>query len=417
MPHLPNVAARLLGTPLMVHERKLRAVMAGLGPRLGLRPQAFDDDYDRPRPERRPYMVTPGGIAVVPVIGLLANRTGSLDATSSPMRGYDAIVSDTERAVADSAVRGVVWDMETPGGEALGCFDAAQRLAALRGQKPIIACANAYAYSAGYAIASAADLIFVPQSGEVGSIGVVAVHVDESGADKQDGLAWEYIYQGAHKIDGNPHQPLTDGARTLLEASVAYLYGLFVNGVAENRRLSPEAVRATEARCLNADDAIAAGLADRIGTLADAIAAAEGLATQRLPPRGASAARTTSPKGSRMTEEEMAAAREAAAANERAVAAAREEAAQAAREHAAGIIQLCQAHGRPQDAAAHIAAGRSRGEVAEALLAAKAAEQQPIVTAHGVGGPGGGDQPATAAEVNKSWANSIARVYGQQKGA
>lgn len=418
MPHMANVAGRLLGTPLMVHERKLRAIVAGLGPRLGLRPQAFDEDYDRPRPERRPYRVTPGGIAIVPALGVLANRTGSIDATSSPMRGYDGIVSDTETALGDTAVRGVVWDMETPGGEALGCMDAMKSLAALRGSKPIIASANAYAYSAGYAIASAADLIFVPQSGEIGSIGVVAVHVDESGADEQDGLAFEYIFEGAHKIDGHPHAPLSDSARSTLQASVSYLYGLFVNGVAANRRMDPAAVRATEARCLNADEAIAAGIADRIGTLSDAIAAAEALATQRTPTRGTSAARTTSPKGSRMTEEEMTAARDVAAANERALATARTEASAAAIEQATGIMELCAAHGRPQDAAAHIKAGKTRGEVAEALLAAKAADQAVIVTAHGLAAASSGSQaqPATPAEIDQSWNISVARVHGTRKG-
>lgn len=410
MPHLPHVAARLFGTPLMVHERKLRAIVAGIGPRFGVQPGAFDDDeyYDRPRPERRPYTVTPSGIALVPVVGLLANRAGMIDASSSPMRGYDGIVSDVSRALADNEVRGVVLDIESPGGEALGCFDAAKALSAMRGGKPIIAAANAYAYSAAYAIASACDMIFVPQSGEVGSIGVVAVHVDESGADAKDGLAWSYIFQGAHKVDGNPHEPLTDAARTDIEGQVAHLYGLFVNGVAESRRMDPEAVRATEARCLNASEAITAGIADRIGTLADAIAEAETRSAKTSPTRGRTGARITSLKGSRMNEDDMQAAREAAAAQEQALAAARTEATQAALAQAAGIMEMCQAHGRPQDAAAHIAAGRSRGEVAEALLAAKAADQADRTTsaAHPVGnerkGPAGPNATDIYARLNQS---------------
>jgi signal peptide peptidase SppA len=418
MPHLPHVAARLFGTPLMVHEGKLRAILGGLGPRLGVQPKAFDeDDYDLPRPARRPYAVTPSGIALVPVVGILANRAGRIDASSSPMRGYEGIVSDVRTALADQSVRGIVFDMETPGGEALGCFDAAKALAAMRGLKPIIACANAYAYSSGYAIATAAEAIFVPQSGEVGSIGVVAVHVDQSGADEQDGLAFEYIFQGAHKVDGHPHAPLSDEARTDIQRQVAHLYGLFVNGVAENRRMDAGKVRATEARCLNAEEAIAAGIADQIGTLSDAIAEAERRADQRSPTRGRIAARNPSSKGSRMTDEEPAA-REAAATSEQALASARSEAAaaatQAALAEAASIMELCALAGRPQDAAAHIKAGKTRGEVAEALLQAKAAEQAviPTNTAHPVGAEAAADP-----KDPHGWNASIARVCGAKKGA
>ena len=427
MLHLPHVSGRLIGTPLMVHGHKLKAIMAGLAPRLGLRPVAFEEDYeDRPRPARRPYTITPSGIALVPVVGILANRAGGIDATSTPMASYEGVVSLTATALADPAVRGVVHDYETPGGEAFGCFDAAKALASMRGGKPIVAVANAYAYSAGYALMSAADLIFVPQSGEVGSIGVVAVHVDQSGADAEDGLAWEYIYQGEHKVDGNPHAPLSDAARAGIERQVSRLYDLFVTGVAENRRIGAAKVRATEAACLNAEEAIAAGLADRIGTLNDAVAECARLADARTPPRGSAAARgrtsaqSTTGRGSAMSDRtDMAAGDTAPNAQHTPedLAAAAAAARVAAAEEAAAIVDLCTMAGRPQDAAGHIKAGRSRGDVAMALLKAKAdaGTNDTIMTAHAT--QGGAQDTSAPADVDKSWANSISRVCGVTKGA
>jgi ClpP class serine protease len=65
----------------------------------------------------------------------------------------------------------------------------------------------------------------VTRTGEVGSIGVVAVHIDESGADEKAGLAWTFVFAGECKIDGNAHEPLSDRARATIQADVDRLYG------------------------------------------------------------------------------------------------------------------------------------------------------------------------------------------------
>jgi ClpP class serine protease len=85
-------------------------------------------------------------------------------------------------------------------------------------------------------------------------------------------LAWTFVHAGAAKVDGNPHQPLSDSARATLQADVDALYGKFTTLVAERRRLSPEAIRATEAAVYRGDQAVAAGLADKVGTLRVALA-------------------------------------------------------------------------------------------------------------------------------------------------
>ena len=110
------------------------------------------------------------------------------------------------------------------------------------------------------------------RTGEVGSIGVVAVHVDESAADTKAGLAWTYVFAGETKIDGNSHQPLSERARATIQADVDQLYTQLCGLVASNRRLTREAVRATDAAVYRGEAAIRAGLADRIGTLDLAIA-------------------------------------------------------------------------------------------------------------------------------------------------
>ena len=149
--------------------------------------------------------------------------------------------------------------------------------------------ANEAALSAAYAIACAADDLTITQTGEVGSIGVVAVHVDESGADRQAGFAWTFVHAGERKVDGNPHEPLSSRARADIQADVDALYDRFVALVANRRNVSPDAVRATEAAVYRGDQAVVVGLADRIGTLRQVVGGlAADLARKPIPrPRGA----------------------------------------------------------------------------------------------------------------------------------
>ncbi len=110
------------------------------------------------------------------------------------------------------------------------------------------------------------------RTGEVGSVGVVAVHVDESGADAKAGLAWTFVFAGESKIDGNAHEPLSARARATIQADVDHLYAQLCGLVASNRRLTNEAVRGTNAAVYRGELAIRVGLADRVGTLDQAIA-------------------------------------------------------------------------------------------------------------------------------------------------
>ncbi|CAA7614834.1 S49 family peptidase [Magnetospirillum sp. SS-4] len=269
MTDLPHLAARLYGTPLLVARSKLDVILAALGPRLVGQSISFDGDT-APSDD---VAVTPDGIAIVPVVGTLVARSGYLGAASG-LTAYSDIAESIEAAATDTEIRAILLDVDSSGGEVGGLFDLVDHIQAIRSQcgKPIWAVADEAALSAAYAIACTADRLYVTQTGEVGSIGVVAVHRDESGADAQAGLAWTFVHAGASKVDGNPHQPLSGSARAALQADVDALYGKFTTLVAERRRLSPDAVRVTEAAVYRGDQAVAAGLADKVGTLRVALA-------------------------------------------------------------------------------------------------------------------------------------------------
>ena len=152
-------------------------------------------------------------------------------------------------------------------------FDLADLVFEARGLKPVWAVADEEAFSGAYAIVSAAERVIVPRTGGVGSIGVIAVHVDRSARDAMEGYRYTTVFAGARKNDFNPHQAFDGEARAALQAEVDRIHGLFVDTVARNRSMTVDAVRKTEAGLFFGEAAVRAGLADEVGTLRDAVAA------------------------------------------------------------------------------------------------------------------------------------------------
>jgi ClpP class serine protease len=136
----------------------------------------------------------------------------------------------------------------------------------MRGQKPIKAICDGMAASAAYLLASAADEIIISPTGYAGSIGVVARHVDFSAALASDGVKVTHIFAGAHKVDGNPYEPLPDAVREDWQSEIDGIYSDFLSAVATHRGISVDAVRKTQARTYRGHAAIDARLADRMGS-------------------------------------------------------------------------------------------------------------------------------------------------------
>lgn len=200
------------------------------------------------------------GVAVVLVAGLLVHAAGLPEWARGWLTGYGDVVRAVAAAMEDAAVQAVVLHVDSPGGEASGCFAAVEALAALRGRKPIIAICDEVAYSAAYALASAADWISVPPTGGVGSIGAVTMHVDLSAALSQLGVKVTVLAGGRHKADGHPYAPLPESVAEDTIAQMEALRRFFAASVARNRRangLTSEAALATEARAYGGPEQVA----------------------------------------------------------------------------------------------------------------------------------------------------------------
>lgn len=209
----------------------------------------------------RPYSVS-DGVLVVPVKGsLLHDFPFQLGSWAT---GYEYIRRAIERGLEDDGVKTIALEINSGGGIVSGCFDLAEWIAEVRNQKPIRAYVNEMAFSAAYAIASSATDISVPQSGMVGSIGVLRTHISQSEMLKNLGIEITYIHAGEHKVDGNPTEPLSKEVKEKWKTDVESTYDKFVALVANNRLLDETEVRNTEAEIYQAEEALEIGLADRI---------------------------------------------------------------------------------------------------------------------------------------------------------
>lgn len=273
--HLPHVAARMFNRPLAIHPDKAAMILAGIGHRFdvpgGVRlngetlvPVLMVDDDDRPpRPDRDPGFDRAGPVAIIPVQGTLVQKLGSLRPYSG-MTGYNGIRQAFTTALTDDTVEAIMFDIDSPGGEVSGCFDLVDDIYAARGIKPMHAILSECAYSAAYAIASAADVVTVPRTGGTGSVGVICLHVDYSQALTDAGLKVTLITYGARKSDGYPEIPLSDDALARFQTDVNTIGELFVDTVARNRDLAAGRVRDMQATTYLGATGVASGLADAV---------------------------------------------------------------------------------------------------------------------------------------------------------
>ena len=377
---LPHLAARLFGTPLLVHRAKLDVILAVLGERLNLAAPAADLAIPVPR-------VTPAqppGIAVIPIHGTLVKRVLGVEAASG-LTSYGGIAQELEAALADPQVQGILLDIDSPGGEASGSFELARQIRHAATQKPVWAVANDAAYSAAYALAASAQRLIVTETGGVGSIGVIALHIDQSAKDAQEGYRYTAVTAGTHKNDFSPHHPLSDEARAELQTEVDRLYGLFVEHVAAMRSLPADEVRTTEAGLYFGANAITAGLADAVSSFETALADFSLFLSARnhKPPQARERIRTEAviaSKENAMQENETQGREIEAPVSEMIgvdqaavlVAEARREAAQSAQ----AIAELCLIAGCPEQAAGFIAAGKSESDVRRVLCEARATRSE-----------------------------------------
>lgn len=222
--------------------------------------------------EPKPYLVQ-DGVAIVPLVGVLAKRANLLMQISGATSTQ--IVGEWLTAAAeDPKVHAIVLEVDSPGGQVDGVQTLAQQVMQIRERKPVAAWISGYGLSGAYWIASAAErVVLADQTTAVGSIGVVATHIDVSRRESAMGVKTTEITAGRYKRITSQYEPLTEEGRQSIQEQVDAVYSVFVEAIATHRGVPVDTVLSdmAEGRVFIGQRAIDVGLVDGVSTMADLI--------------------------------------------------------------------------------------------------------------------------------------------------
>lgn len=216
------------------------------------------------------------GVAVIPLHGVIAPRMNLMSDISGGTT-FEALTADLREAVASSQVGTIVLDIDSPGGSCAGATLFAEQVRRAKTVKPVIAVAQFAMCSAAYWVGAQATQVVAAPGSMVGSIGVFSIHEDLSAYLAELGVKVTFLSAGKYKVDGNETEPLSDTARKRIQGTVDSTYATMTRDIALGRGVSEAVVRSGygEGAALSAEDALAAGMVDRIASLDDTITRAQ----------------------------------------------------------------------------------------------------------------------------------------------
>lgn len=266
-PHLPLLMQNLLNTPLCVAPSYAAMMVAALNGRLDISSLQIDDrqmgreemealaargrvDADAKRADRKSGTIIDrvGNVAVIQVWGTLTRTWGVGPYSGST--GYDGILMQLEDAIKDEDIKGIWLDIDSGGGTVNGLFDLVDTIFSFRsrngGPKPIYAMCADYAYSAAFAIGTAADKLFVPPTGGAGSVGVITLHASYKEALENEGIKVTVIREPEDKAKGTEFEDLDAETESQIRAQCKEIADIFQDKVARNMGISKASVAATK---------------------------------------------------------------------------------------------------------------------------------------------------------------------------
>jgi signal peptide peptidase SppA len=188
--------------------------------------------------------VSSGGIAVLPLYGVVTQRGNMVDDVSGPGSvSTQQFASALRQALADDSVSQILIDIDSPSGSVYGVSELADEIVSARAQKPVVAIANSLAASAAYWIGCSASEFYVTPGGEIGWIGIWQAHFDYSQAFVTKGVTVTLISAGKYKVEGNPYVPLDEKAQGFMPSRVDDYYASFTKAVARWRGVPISQVR------------------------------------------------------------------------------------------------------------------------------------------------------------------------------
>ena len=261
--------------PWLITPRMMETVSAVIEARL--RSEDLSDDELRAarvadvKRDRTMNRMRAPSVAVLPVFSVLDYRTNLImelfGGTSTQL-----LARDLRAVMRDDSIGAVILDIDSPGGAVDGIPELFEEMMEARAEakKPVIAVANTFMASGALWISAAADRIVASPSAEVGSVGVIAKHVDFTKAYDRMGVKVTTVTStdAPHKAEFNPDEELSPEDKERLQSRVDDLHADFVRSLARGRGVSQRKVAEEfgKGRMLSAKEALDVGMIDEIET-------------------------------------------------------------------------------------------------------------------------------------------------------
>jgi signal peptide peptidase SppA len=226
-----------------------------------------------------------GSAAIIPVYGVIAPRLNAMSEMSGGTT-FERLSGQLRECMANPAIKTIILDVDSPGGNVAGATEFANQLLAARAKKPILGQVQYTGASAAYWLLACTTQIIAAPSARIGSIGIYTSHDDLSSALKSEGITRTIIAAGDGKVDGNDAEPLGEEARGRIQKLVDETYAVMVADIVKGRGqgVTDKRVRGEwRAHVYGATEAISLGLIDRIGTLEDTLARTLGASGEPVP--------------------------------------------------------------------------------------------------------------------------------------
>ncbi|HVK97849.1 MAG TPA: signal peptide peptidase SppA [Flavisolibacter sp.] len=216
-------------------------------------------------------------IALIIAEGTIVDGEGSNENIGAEK--YRAII---RKARLDKNVKAIVLRVNSGGGSAMASeiIWRELHLARVEDKKPVIVSFGDVAASGGYYIACGADSIFANPNTLTGSIGVFGIIPNmQSFFNNKLGVTFDEVKTAPYADAGNVVKPLNEKEKELVQNSINRIYLQFKQRVSEGRKKDLNYIEeVAQGRVWSGEDALKAGLVDRLANLDDAIAAAARMA-------------------------------------------------------------------------------------------------------------------------------------------
>ncbi|KGA96182.1 signal peptide protein [Alkalihalobacillus alcalophilus ATCC 27647 = CGMCC 1.3604] len=216
-----------------------------------------------------------GKIVVIELDGVIQDTGGNPGFFAVDGYNHEKFLEQMDTAAKDSAVKGIILDVNTPGGGVVESAEIYERILKIQDEyeKPVYISMGNMAASGGYYIAAPANKIYANNQTITGSIGVIMESINIAGLAEQFGIEVNTIKSGEFKDIMSSTREMTDEEREILQSIIDESFDEFVRIIAEGRDMSEQEVREiADGRIYTGKQAFELGLVDELGNLETVIA-------------------------------------------------------------------------------------------------------------------------------------------------